>query len=201
VNEITLQPGPGAGEWKTSTFLPQWNTYEATYDRDYTAVIPSGTREIQIEVEHGDWLSFSEIRITPYSGAPEKQIVLKPADPTWGARQEPCALDDHGNLTGTRQYGKEELRKDEIELWVKFANSGIGVHVGEFGVYNKTPHLVALAWMKDILELFRDAGFGWALWQLSGEFGPLDSNRTDVKYEDYRGHKLDRAMLELLKQG
>jgi len=30
--------------------------------------------------------------------------------------------------------------------------------------------------------------------------GVLDSNRADVKYEDFRGHKLDRQMLDLLKQ-
>jgi hypothetical protein len=27
----------------------------------------------------------------------------------------------------------------------------------------------------------------------------LDSGRTDVAYEDFRGHKLDRAMLKLIQ--
>jgi len=35
---------------------------------------------------------------------------------------------------------------------------------------------------------------------LKGSFGVLNSERTDVKYEDYKGHKLDRKMLELLKE-
>jgi hypothetical protein len=30
--------------------------------------------------------------------------------------------------------------------------------------------------------------------------GILDSGRTDVKYEDYQGHKLDRKMLDLLQR-
>ncbi len=34
-----------------------------------------------------------------------------------------------------------------------------------------------------------------------GDFGPLDSKRTDVTYEDYKGHKLDRRMLELILEG
>ena len=38
------------------------------------------------------------------------------------------------------------------------------------------------------------------MWNLRGEIGVLDSERTDVQYEDYKGHKLDRKMLELLKQ-
>jgi len=32
-----------------------------------------------------------------------------------------------------------------------------------------------------------------------GAFGILDSSRADVKYEDRGGHKLDRAMLEVLR--
>jgi endoglucanase len=34
---------------------------------------------------------------------------------------------------------------------------------------------------------------------LRGTFGILDSERTDVRYENFRGHKLDRALLELLR--
>lgn len=34
---------------------------------------------------------------------------------------------------------------------------------------------------------------------LRGGFGVLDSNRADVAYEDFRGHKLDRKMLDLLR--
>lgn len=55
-----------------------------------------------------------------------------------------------------------------------------------------------LRWMKDCLANWKRAGLGWALWNLRGDFGCLDSNRSDVQYEDYQGHKLDRKMLELL---
>jgi endoglucanase len=71
--------------------------------------------------------------------------------------------------------------------------------VGEFGAYNKTPHKVVLAWMRDCLTVWKEMGWGWALWNFRGSFGILDSGRTDVAYEDWRGHKLDRAMLELLQ--
>jgi endoglucanase len=91
------------------------------------------------------------------------------------------------------------LRRTCIEPWRKLEARGVGVHVGECGVYNRTPHAVALAWMKDFLELWRDAGWGWALWNFRGSFGPLDSGRKDVVYEDHRGHQLDRALLELLR--
>ena len=45
-----------------------------------------------------------------------------------------------------------------------------------------------------------EAGLGWALWNFRGSFGVLDSGRADVKYEDVHGHKVDRAMLELLRK-
>jgi endoglucanase len=94
---------------------------------------------------------------------------------------------------------KEKLRQDLIEPWGALERKGVGVHVGEFGFYIHTPHAVGMAWMKDCLELWKEKGWGWALWNLRGEFGVLDSGRTDVKYEGFRGHKLDRDMLGLLQ--
>ena len=95
---------------------------------------------------------------------------------------------------------KERLRQENIEPWQKLAAQGVGVHVGEWGAYQFTPHDVTLAWMRDNLDLWRSAGWGWALWNFRGSFGVLDSGRKDVSYEDWRGHKLDRQMLELLRK-
>jgi len=53
--------------------------------------------------------------------------------------------------------------------------------------------------MRDVLDLWKEAGWGWALWNLRGGFGILDSARSDVQYEVFRGHKLDRQMLKLLQ--
>jgi endoglucanase len=96
---------------------------------------------------------------------------------------------------------KAWLARTCIEPWKKLEAAGVGVHVGEWGVFNRTPHAVALAWMRDCLDLWREAGWGWAVWTFRGSFGPLDSDRKDVAYEDFRGHKLDRKMLEVLRAG
>jgi endoglucanase len=53
--------------------------------------------------------------------------------------------------------------------------------------------------MRDCLELWKEAGWGWALWNLHGSFGVLDSKRADTKYEDFHGQKLDVEMLRLLQ--
>ena len=38
------------------------------------------------------------------------------------------------------------------------------------------------------------------MWNFRGSFGILDSGREDTEYEEFEGHKLDRAMLELIRQ-
>jgi hypothetical protein len=37
------------------------------------------------------------------------------------------------------------------------------------------------------LSLWKEAGWGWSMWNLRGPFGVLDSGRADVAYEDFRG--------------
>jgi aryl-phospho-beta-D-glucosidase BglC (GH1 family) len=197
-------PGAGQGEWKESVFREEWKDYLGTYDKEYAVLLPNDTDEIQIAVTKGDWLTFSDIVISPFPGASKKELVIKPGDPQWGIRQEPVMVDEQGNLSpasGNAYCSKETLWTDYVEPWERFSTQqGIGVFVGEWGSYNQTPHEVVLAWMKDCLENWKRAGMGWALWNLRGSFGVLDSDRADVEYENYRGHKLDRKMLELLRE-
>jgi len=99
--------------------------------------------------------------------------------------------------------GKEFSRKNLEELykpWIDAVNKGIGVHCGECGCYNKTPHKVFLAWFEDVLSILTEAGIGYALWNFRGDFGILDSRRTDIEYADWYGHKLDTGLLNLLKK-
>jgi endoglucanase len=83
--------------------------------------------------------------------------------------------------------------------WIDLAKKGVGVHCGECGCWKMTPHSVFLAWFGDVLDILTQSGIGYALWNFRGDFGILDSGMTDVAYEDWRGHKLDRKLLDLLK--
>ncbi len=103
-------------------------------------------------------------------------------------------VDQHG-----LRWDRAKLREELIVKWQPLVACGVPVHVGEWGCFRLTPHAVCLAWMRDVLALWKEAGWGWALWNLRGNFGVVDSNRSDVVYEDFRGHKLDRKMLELLR--
>lgn len=98
-----------------------------------------------------------------------------------------------------KSYGKETL-EEFYKPWIELAGRGVGVHCGEGGCYNKTPHPVFLAWFEDVLDILTRNNIGYALWNFRGDFGILDSGRSDVEYIDWYGHKLDGKLLELLKK-
>jgi endoglucanase len=103
---------------------------------------------------------------------------------------------------GGWHYGQawdREALERHYDGWAALAARGVGVHCGEGGAFNCTPHGVVLRWLRDVLEALQARGIGWALWNFRGGFGILDSERADVAYEDWRGHRLDRQMLELLR--
>jgi len=84
--------------------------------------------------------------------------------------------------------------------WADLARRGVGVHCGEGGAFSHTPHGVFLRWLRDVLEILTAHGIGYALWNFRGPFGVLDSERQDVAYEDWHGHRLDRRLLNLLQE-
>ncbi len=103
------------------------------------------------------------------------------------------------------RYPEDRWDRDKIfkwfETWATFASEqDVGVHCGEGGVYKHTPHKAVLAWMEDCLDALKTFNIGYALWNLRGPFGVLDSERQDVDYVDFHGHQLDEQMLDLLQK-
>jgi aryl-phospho-beta-D-glucosidase BglC (GH1 family) len=98
-----------------------------------------------------------------------------------------------------KTYGRERLEA-YYKPWVESVSMGGGVHCGECGCWKKTPHDIFLAWFGDITDILSQNGIGYALWNFRGDFGILDSNREDVQYTDWHGHKLDSKLLDLIKK-
>lgn len=197
----SLVSGPGQGEWKKAVYVEEWKVWQNVFDRDEEARIPTGTRRIEVDVAEGDWLKFSEIGIRSLDGsAPERVLRATTAD--WG-HPPPAVPFDLSDATAPFRtpvkVDRETLKREMIAPWLALRAKGAGIHVGEWGAYHKTPHAIVLAWMRDCLENWREAGMGWALWNFRGDFGVLDSGRADVAYEPFEGHRLDRKMLDLLQ--
>ena len=98
------------------------------------------------------------------------------------------------------QYLSREMLEKYYQPWIELSKSGVGVHCGECGCWNKTPHDVFLAWFNDVLDILHANKIGFGIWNFIGDFGLLDSGRNDVTYVDWYGHKLDMKLLELLKK-
>jgi len=103
-----------------------------------------------------------------------------------------------GTIDG-KYYGREQL-EEFYKPWIALVGQGVGVHCGECGCYSKTPHGVFLAWFEDVIDILTSYGIGYALWNFRGSFGIMDSDRADIQYTDWYGHKLDSKLLELLKK-
>ncbi len=193
-----FKPGPGEGEWKKAEFKAQWNVYQNAYDRDYVATIPAGAKQIKIFVSRGDWVQLTELGFSSIVSSREDTVLVSGG---WSEKPEPFRYTPGAEtpFTGLRTQDAAWLWKNSIEPWKQLEAAGVGVHVGEWGAFNRTPHDVALRWMRDCLSNWKKAGWGWAMWNFRGAFGPLDSGRADVKYEDFPGHKLDREMLKLIQ--
>ncbi|OIR18575.1 endoglucanase C307 precursor [mine drainage metagenome] len=110
------------------------------------------------------------------------------ATPTWPMRDK----------TG-RLWDRETLWQELYLKWKPLVDLGVPVHVGEWGCFNHTPREAMMGWMHDILSVWKEAGWGWAMWNLRGAFGVVDSARPGTRYETFQGHQLDREMLELLR--
>ena len=192
--------GPaGEGEWQAATYLDRWRGYQCTYDRDYDVPLPTACRGLRLLLDDGNWLQVRRMELVSSEGMTHA-IDL---DAEWAAapsrlRYEPDRA--RGGWITEVVEDRAWLRQQLVPKWKDLEGRGVGVFVEEFGVYSRTPHDVALRWLEDALALWREAGWGWALWNFDGPFGILDSERSDVEYEDWEGHKLDRKMLELLQR-
>jgi len=119
------------------------------------------------------------------------------APPTYPGREPPRR---DRSLPDDRPWWDRARLAAWLAPWAELARSGVPVHCGEFRDYRHTPRAAALAWCRDLLGLLREAGIDWALWNLTGPFGVIDSGRPDVAYEQLPdGRGLDRELLEVLR--
>jgi endoglucanase len=94
-------------------------------------------------------------------------------------------------------WNKDTLR-EYYQPWRELEDQGVSVHIGEFGCFKQTPNDVALRWFADVLSLFKEFKWGYSLWNFKGPFGIIEHGRSRARYEDYRGYKVDRTLLDLL---
>jgi hypothetical protein len=186
--------GSDPGEDWTKIILTQWG-YQNISGKDYSAVLPSDGTRLTISNTDGDWMTFN--RITIKSGTGEMEII--PANSAWGSKQTVYKITSEGKITDSD--GNQVTVLNNLSNTLKTANSEkIPVMIQEFGVYNKTPHNVTLAYLTDVVSVLNEYRLGYAMWNMIGSMGIINSDRTDFSYEPYRGKMLDREMLTILQR-
>jgi len=98
-----------------------------------------------------------------------------------------------------RTWNRDMLR-DFYQPWRDVEAAGATVHIGECGCYNKTPNDIALRWFNDLFGLYKQFGWGYALWNFAGDFGIVEHGRPGAHYEELHGYKVDRELLDLLME-
>ena len=208
---LELRPQEGDALWRDVKYFPQWKMSQGNYVGTWKFDVPAGEQAVTISCVSGDWCN---LRTIGYASADGKNRVAMPfynrfAPPVnfrqrlkgWAGEAKgffPVEADGTWLPARYRDPGKEYLYRGVIRPWEDAMAKGVLAFCGEFGAQNETPHNIHLALLEDYLQLFRERGMGWAIWQIRGETGVMDSNRKVVDYEDWRGHRLDREMLDLL---
>lgn len=59
-----LPAGEGEGEWKSTKYMAEWNTWQSTYDRDYEVPIAAGEHTIELENSGPDWVTVTGLTFT-----------------------------------------------------------------------------------------------------------------------------------------
>lgn len=176
----------------TKIIETQWG-YQNISNLDFTVTLNETATSLVFENSAGDWMTINSISIK--NG--EKVTRYNLSDNTWGSRQGTYNIDENGALKNLE--GNNLLPFENYQMAFDSAKAyNIPIMVQEFGVHNETPHKVAVDFLADLSDFFRENNMGWALWNLTGSFGILNSSRKDCSYETYLGYKLDREMLDAL---
>lgn len=211
LSRIELNPRKDDPLWEDVTYFPQWKMSQGTYKGTWRFEIPAGEHHVTIVCEKGDWCNLWDVAYssidgtkrvsTPFYNRFANAVNFRQRLKGWAGEAKgffPVEDDGRWSPIRYRDPGKEFLYRGVIRPWENAMAKGVFAFCGEFGAQNETPHNIHLALLEDYLQLFKERNMGWAVWQIRGETGVMDSNRKDVDYENWRGHKLDREMLDML---
>lgn len=92
-----------------------------------------------------------------------------------GLQGMPCANSKAATMA---EYHEEMLSAALAEA----ERRGMKLYCGEFGVIDKAPAREAILWYKDVLQLFRRYGFGYAIWSYKEmDFGLMGDDYKEVR--------------------
>jgi len=101
--------------------------------------------------------------------------------------------------TSGKRWDRDELKKFYAP-WLAVEKKGVQIHIGEFGCYNKTPNDAALRWLSDLMSVYKELGWGYAMWNFKGPFGIVEHGRPGASYTNIDGFQVDKELLDIMKK-
>ncbi len=181
------------GEDWTQIISTQWG-YQNISNKDYSVKLPQSGGKISIANTVGDWMTFNKIKLRTATDT----LEIIPANTSWAIKQSSYKITTEGRITYMDGNPAVPLG-NLIQKLEKARSESIPVMIQEFGVYNKTPYNVTLSYLKDVISVFNNSNVGYAMWNMIGSMGILNSERSDCIYESYRSKSLDRQMTTIMQ--
>ena len=153
--------GPGEGEWKKAEFKQEWQDLPESLrprlhghdSRGHQA--GPGSR--------GRWRLAGNRPDRAEAGRSRRKEATLALKQEWGKKAGAVPLRARRSAdrsSGLAMQDRAWLWKTCIEPWKEAESQGIGVMVGEWGAFNKTPHDVVLRWAEDCLRNWQRGRLG-----------------------------------------
>jgi endoglucanase len=117
---------------------------------------------------------------------------------TWWPKHANAPTPKYPGLRWNARIWNHAVLRSCYRSWRDVEKRGAKIHIGEFGCFNRTPNDIAMRWFADLLAIYKEFRWGYAMWNFEGPFGIIGHGRPDAKFESICGYEVDRALLDLM---
>lgn len=142
-------------------------------------------REIVIDGLGGGYLPMPELAGLDviHSGRGYHPMPVSHHQAGWWAGHTKAPAPKYPGLKWQGRTWNRLALQDSYQSWREVEKQGARIHIGEFGCFNRTPNDVATRWLADLLGVFREFKWGYALWDFQGPFGVIGHDRPGARLE------------------
>jgi aryl-phospho-beta-D-glucosidase BglC (GH1 family) len=158
------------------------------------------TRALTIDGLGGGYFAMPELMDlgVTHSGRGYHPMPVTHHQASWWSGHVHAPAPRYPGLIWHGQFWNRSALRNAYRPWRKVEKGGTRIHIGEFGCFNRTPSDIATRWFRDVLSVYKEFGWGYALWNFKGPFGIVDHKRPYAKLEMLGGYNVDRLMLDLM---
>jgi aryl-phospho-beta-D-glucosidase BglC (GH1 family) len=162
------------------------------------AIDPS--REIIIDGLGGGYLAMPELAAlgVTHSGRGYHPMPVSHHQASWWSDHIHAPTPKYPGLIWQGRFWNRSALRAAYNSWREVERRGTRIHIGEFGCFKHTPNEIAMRWYMDLLSVYKELGWGYAMWNFQGPFGIIEHGRPGARLESIAGYHVDRALLELL---